>query len=111
MQKYDFNAVRGDTFTGVQFQIIVNAEPLDLTDATIKASFAKSGLGEVVFSWDTTAGQIVITNPTEGRFKFSRIRINNPAGLYDYDIQITLASGVVKTYIQGKFTLNPDVTK
>jgi hypothetical protein len=53
---------------------------------------------------------ITITNATGGLFKINQQIINIEVFNYIYDIQLTLASGVVKTYVSGTFSITPEIT-
>lgn len=54
---------------------------------------------------------ITITDATNGRFKINTQIIDIEVYNYVYDIQITFASGVVKSWIQGGFNITNEVTR
>jgi hypothetical protein len=54
---------------------------------------------------------ITITNATSGLFKINEQIVDIPVDTYQYDIQITFSSGVVKTYIAGSFNITPEITR
>lgn len=105
MTTYNFTARRGDTYNGATFTVTVNAVPLDLTGAAIKAQF---GLGAALIL--SVGAGITITDAAGGAFRFDSCIIDLPPGAYPYDIQITLASGAVKTYVSGVLIVTPDIT-
>lgn len=105
MTTYDFAVRRGDTYNGATFTVAVNSAPLDLTGAAIKAQFGHAP--SLVLS---IGAGIAVTNAAGGAFRFDSRIIDLPAGTYPYDIQITLASGVVRTYISGVMTVAADIT-
>lgn len=107
-----FTHIKGDTFDEVAFSIAINGVPVDLTGATIKMQLKKNDNLLIPILSLTSAGSagITITSPTGGLFKINSQIIDIEAFNYVYDIQFTLASGVVKTYISGNFIIQKDVT-
>ncbi len=111
MTKYDFTVKRGDTYQGVEFQLIKNGSAIDLTDATIKADFKLKNSGKTLMTMSTDNDKIAITYPLEGRFIFSPQVISVQAGAYQYDIQIQFNDDSLKTYIEGTMTVEQDITE
>jgi hypothetical protein len=108
----NFTHIKGDTFDLVAFSIKINNVVLDLTGATIKMQLKKNS-NDVVPSLSLTSvgsAGITITNATGGLFKINQQIINIEVFNYVYDIQLTLASGVVKTYVSGTFSITPEIT-
>lgn len=107
METYNFpDHIKNDTFDGISFTVNVNGSPLNLTGASILASFKKN--------FDTTKtlaspDDITITVPTSGQFTIDQKVIDWPAGTYNYDIAMTLNTGVIKTYIKGTWTIVEDL--
>lgn len=105
----DLTMTRGDSR---EFSVTVSdaaGDPYDLTDATI--SFTVDDL----FDAKTVGAGITVTAPETG---VAVITID-PADTedapdrrtaYDYDVQIILADGRVKTPLRGLFIVLPDVT-
>lgn len=89
----------GDTFEGVQFDVVVNGVAANLTGATIVMSFAKTS------NTLSSPGQIEIS-ATPGRFIIRRQVISLPVGLHDYKIKIVFADGTSKTYIKGQWRID-----
>ena len=113
MVTYNFpTQVRGDSFGPINFTITVNASPLDLTGALIRADFRVQGYRYLRLSTNPGAedGTITITDATAGKFSIIQQIIDIPKHEYDYDIEILLASGVRKTYIGGTWTVQEDIT-
>lgn len=110
MQKYNIVAYNGDTYPGCSFQINVNDTPLDLTGAAIEMHVRKTRDSDAVLDLDLDSG-LTIIDDANGEFKINEqiISIAEPGG-YIYDIEITLADGTVKTYIQGDFVIIGDIT-
>ena len=110
--KYNFpQHINGDTFNGVTFTVSVNAVPLNLTDATIKMQ-ARTQSGALALELTTTDNEIEITTPLSGIFSIKEqiITVTDPAK-FNYDIQITLSDGTIKTYIEGTWQILPSVTR
>ncbi len=107
METYNFtDHITGDTFDGVTFAINVNGSPLDLTGATITASFRRNFYDTKTL---TSPTNISITDPDGGEFVIDPLIIDWEPGTYSYDIQINLLSGAVKTYIKGTWNILEDV--
>ena len=108
----NFTHIKGDTFDEVAFSIKINGVALDLTGATIKMQLKKSNyLTVAALSLTSVASAgITITSPTLGLFKINQQIIDIEVFNYAYDIQLTLASGVVKTYVSGTFNITKEIT-
>lgn len=106
--------LRGDTFNGVEYTIrdYDTSEPINLTGATIKCQFrkgSKTGLIQVDLSIGTG---LTVTDTVNGIVEIDSIsRLDWVAGVYYYDVEVTLASGDRKTYIEGTFKIIEDTTK
>jgi hypothetical protein len=107
----DFEHYKGDTFLEVPFEILIDAVPLDLTDALIKMQLRRKYEKDIVLEFSTINNKIEIVDASLGTFKIVEQIINIEAFEYIYDLQITLANGVVDTYIKGKFNIVNDVTR
>ncbi len=107
---YDFpDIVAGDTSETTEFVITVNAAPLILTGATIKMDF-RDPSGKVVKYFTTENSTITIVDAINGRFRIEKYTCDIPAKTYDHDIEITLPSGVKKTYVKGQINVLDEVT-
>ena len=108
------NHYRGDTFNGIQFTLIDYATSIaiDLTGATIKTQFRKlKKTGAIQLELNIGTG-ITVTDLVGGIFVFDSITsLNWSTNTYYYDVEVTLASGDIKTYIEGTLTIVEDVTK
>lgn len=103
---------RGDTWDGISSIVITsNGQPVNLTSAAIKMELREDIDAPAVFTLSTTDSTIVITNPAQGTFTIPPILVDIPFGKYLYDIQITFANGVVKTYVDGSWEITADITK
>lgn len=106
MQSLDFVTKRGDTFDKVIFTININGARLNLTGVTIRMQLRKSAGAPVAFT-----PQLSIIDEVNGEFTIDEQIIDIPACVYKYDIEIELASGEVKTWIYGNFTIKDDITR
>jgi hypothetical protein len=108
-----FTHIKGDTFDEVAFQLKINEEVVDLTDAVIKMQLRKnySDTSAALSLTSVSSAGITITDAETGQFKINSQIIDIEVYNYVYDIQITLASGVVKTYVQGGFNITNEVTR
>ena len=108
----DFTHKKGDTFEAVNFQIIVNDNPLNLNGCTLRMQLRKEYGGVIFLSLTSVASAgITIVTPTSGLFKINKQIINLDAFNYIYDIELDYADGSVKTYISGNFNITNDVTR
>ena len=108
----NFSHIQGDTFEAVNFAVVKNAVPVNLTGAVIKMQVKKecAGLNILSFSTVGSAG-LTITNAVAGLFKINKQIINIPEFNYIYDIEITFLNGDVKTWIEGNFVVKCDITR
>ena len=108
-----FKHKKGDTFDEVVFQVKINNIVVDLTGATIKMQLRKnySDTSAALSLTSVSSAGITITDAATGQFKINSQIIDIEVYNYVYDIQITLASGVVKTYVQGGFNITNEVTR
>lgn len=112
MATYNFNPIKkGDTFSGIRFTVNINDVPADLTDASIRMQLRTQPLHPTAHEMSTEGGQIEISNAEAGEFEIIEQIIDFPAYNYYYDIEITFANGVVKTYIEGKLPISQDITR
>ena len=109
MTKYCFATKRGDTWNGALFTLQLNGRVVDLTGARIFIQFRESYKSQSVLSLSVGNG-ITITNPTGGTFRIDPRVFTSRPGVYKFEIRITLASGVVKTWIEGNATILEDIT-
>lgn len=112
MKIYNFHDhLKGDTFEGTTFTISVNGIPLSLIGSFIKMSL-KTNKSTIKSDLDlsTTNGRLLIIDGINGKFQVVPQIIDIPAALYYYDIQIILSNGKVKTYIEGQWKIEQDIT-
>lgn len=107
----DFEHYKGDTFFEFPFEIIIDANPLDLTGATIKMQLRKNYEKDIALEFSTINNKLEIVNASLGTFKIVEQIIDIESYNYIYDLQIILANSEVDTYIKGKFNIINDVTR
>lgn len=105
-QTYNFNNhISGDTFNGVQFEVLVNNVALNLTGANIIMKLRQNNNINVYYELTTTNGNITINEPTNGKFNINQQIINFTPAKYNYSIEVHLSNGNIYTYIQGIWTI------
>ena len=108
----NFTHIKGDTFESVNFAVVKNSVALNLTGAVIKMQLKKECGGIPILSFTTVASAgLTITNASGGLFKINKQIINIAEFNYVYDIEITFSNGDVKTWVEGNFTINCDITR
>lgn len=102
--------VKGDTFSGLAFEVLVNDAAKDLTNTAIAIEFRYGDKkGDLGLSLSVGSG-IIITAALEGKFMLDAFIVDLEPGLYYYDVQFTDGS-VVKTYVEGTMKVIQDVTQ
>jgi hypothetical protein len=109
MDTYDIQAIRGDTYKGVQFTVYANAAPMNLSAAAIRMYIRKASKQGTITKKLAVGTGINITNGAGGQFQIDAFLVDFDAGMYYYDIEFTISS-VISTYIEGKFEVLQDVT-
>lgn len=117
MIRYDFDLVRGDTWTRT-FQYVDGAtgDPLDISAYTLSAQ-VRHDPDDTVVAAPITAEMVT---PTYGIFRLT-IAKEDTANLYatrraqmdeySYDVQATHTNGTRITLVSGRITVFPDVTR
>ena len=105
--EYDFSDhVRGDTYNGATFTVTVNSVALDLTGASISATFKKDN-----FTYTLSTGNgLTISDAAGGEFQVDEQVINWREGKYRYDITFTLSDGSIKSYIYGTWNITEKIS-
>ncbi len=109
----DYTHIKGDTFDGSAFEIKFDGVAADLTGTVIKMQLRRNAddtTAALSLTSVASAG-ITITNELNGQFKINKQIIDIPVGKYCYDMQFTFTDGRVKTYIDGHFTITPEITR
>jgi hypothetical protein len=110
MYTYNFPPhIKGDTFEGKVFTILINGTPANLNGATIKMDLRKNKKETTPLTLRLMNGS-GITILTNGSFQINPQVIDIPEEEYYYDIEITFASGEVHTWIGGTWPIIQDIT-
>jgi hypothetical protein len=94
------------TWTGAS--VLVKIQNISLAGASIRAQIYKNGT--LVKTFSTEDDSIEVVDAAKGIFIFANF-ISTMEGTHQYDIQVTLASGIVSTYFKGTWYFQKDVTK
>lgn len=101
---------RGDTWDGINsISISVNGVPIVLSGASVKMEFRQDIDSPVVMTFSTEDGGINILNANTIRLMPRKIEV--PFATYQYDLQVTYPTGVVKTYMAGIWPIVADITE
>lgn len=98
---------RGDTWKGLTFTVDINGTVLDLSNYTI-AMQVKNSSNRILLNL-TIGNGITMVDAVNGVFRIDPVITPNVIGTHRYDIEFT-NSGVVSTYVEGKFSINTDIT-
>jgi len=91
--------------------VTVDGVALDLTGAVITLQVRLTRDTAPVISLTSVASAgITIVTPASGIFKINKQIFTAPPGVYQYDIQFELASGDIKTYVSGAWSVIGDIT-
>lgn len=108
---YDIRRHRkGDTFEALTFNYVVNGSPSDLTGAAILMDLRVTPQTAPALTLSVGSG-ITITDDTGGVFNIDKQIIDIAPAEYLYDIEITFASGDVKTWVSGNWTIFQDISR
>ena len=100
--------LKGDTFLGVRFTL---SPTTDITGATIKTQFRKGSKTNQVELEITTTSGITVEDAVNGIFVWDEITpLDWAIGTYYWDVEITFASGDIKTYVEGTMAVTQDTT-
>ena len=104
--------IKNDTFSSVQFTFQDNlGAAIDLTGATIQIQFRfRSKTGSIVKDVAIGSG-ITVAAPATGVIVLDEFTpVDWAVDTYYYDVQITFATGVIRTYVQGTVKVLQDTT-
>lgn len=109
----NFTHTKGDTFSEVAFEVKKNGTAINLTGATIKMQLRKNyiDVSPALALTSVSSAGITITGASAGQFKINEQIIDIEVFNYVYDIQFTLSTGEVRTYVKGGFNVTPEVTR
>jgi hypothetical protein len=102
---------RGDTILprAIAFggSVVTEANPIVSAAMDIR----RNGDRVLRYSSVVDDGDILLTLPDYQTVQFPQQVLDIPGCQYDYDIEITLQNGVVRSYIYGKILVKEDYTK
>jgi len=107
---------RGDTWDGMEIIATETNEldvvvPIDLTGVEIVSQFKTSMNDDFVFEFKSTDGTILVPNPESGTMYFDERKMDFPAKLYFFDVQLKFPNGRIQTIVPTHtWTLTQDVT-
>jgi hypothetical protein len=103
---------KGDSFARIFkfWQDDAKTQPLDITTSTFKVEVRNKVNKRTVLSFTSGAG-LTIQNVNELVLSKSKTEMQIDAGVYQYDVQRTLATTEVITIIRGDFKVEDDTTK
>ena len=100
--------VKGDTSNLVRFTL---SPVTDITGATIRSQFRRGGKTNAVEVDLSIGSGITVEDAVNGIFVIDEITpLDWEIGNYNYDVQITFASGIIKTYVEGVMAVVQDTT-
>jgi len=93
-----------------------NGTPVDFTTATAQMQIRKDYDKEIILQLSTEDGTIVLAdgaNDTPNVVLKFKSNVTSGISIYEgiYDLEVTLSSGLVKKFLEGKFELRREVTK
>ena len=107
-EKLNLQLWRGDTWTQA-FTITQNGSAYSLEGASVKIQIRKRPQSsDVILQID--GADITITGAGNNVITVTKL-LAIDAGDYYWDLQVTFGSGMVKTFVWGKFKVNHDVTR
>lgn len=110
---YDIPAHKaGDTWKGIAgITIFRNGSALDLTGAKAQMKVRFQIDAPTVVEFNSNDNTIAFVAPTSGILDIPARIVDVPPATYIYDLEITLASGEVKTFMEGKWPITSQVSR
>lgn len=97
----------GDTLRAIDIALKINRQAVDLTGATVLAQVRTAPDSASVAMTLSTS----IHNPSTGLLRINEQAVNLAAGMYYYDLQVTMPTGFRETYLTGSWQILQDVTR
>jgi|TARA_R110000823_G_scaffold12746_3_gene42655 hypothetical protein len=117
MPKYHNFKDRYKNDTSNRIQLTVSKEiagvdtVIDLTGSSILMQLKKGEASTVSIKTFEIGTGITLTDAVNGVFSIDEFIVSLGVYNYFYDIQITFASGVIKTYLKGRFNVTQDTSQ
>lgn len=97
--QWNFTRTRGDTMLGTTFDVIIDGDPMDITEAVAQVRVARNHESELVLDLDATeTGSEVLVG--------DGVELDVEPGRYYWDLQV---NGL--TVVGGAFNVLPDVSE
>lgn len=96
------STVRGNTSRRLAFEMELNGSAMNLTGATITATFFLKGNPELIL---TETSGITVTDAANGLFEIPSFKVTLKAGGYDYEIVFVFSDGKERKYIVGNWVI------
>jgi hypothetical protein len=104
--------VSGDSWNGIDLiTISINSAPPDEELVSAKIQFRKSSMGSVFLTLDSADGSVVIEDAALWQMSVPSQIVSLSPDDYYWDLQTTDASGSIKTYVKGTWTILGDITR
>ena len=97
---------RGDTFNGRKYKF-----PFSLVGVGILMQFKTNKEGRATFEFKTEDNSIAVPDPLSGEMFMEKRLMNYKPDKYFYDIQLTFADGIVRTYAEDIMVIFQDVSR
>jgi len=102
----------GDTWKGISgITIYRNGSALNLTDAKVEMQVRFQIDAPAVLEFSTDNDTIQVFAPISGIIVIPEQVVDVPPAKYQYDLKVTLPSGEVKTFLEGKWEITSHITK
>lgn len=105
------DAIRGDTWPGMTWRLNI-----DLAGALVRMDITPAGTATHAMQFSSTSANpdtllTIVPGPTESTVTWPAQRIALRPGAYDYDLEITMPTGVRTTLVKGSWIIVNDITK
>jgi hypothetical protein len=106
---YNITIKRNDTLSKQLTFVDDASAPVDLSGATLTMQVRKKADDTVLLSL-TEADGIAVSGAGNNIVTLYKLVTIAAPGTYQYDLQAVFAGGMVRTYLEGSFTVEPDIT-
>lgn len=102
---------RGDTWHGINsISVKISGQPVSFAEREVSMQFRDDIDSPVALTLSTSNSGIEILMPAATAVRVLPFEINIPSGKYYYDFQVKSPSGYIRTYMNGSWTITPDIT-
>lgn len=112
---YNLTIEQGSTFDDEYQYVDDDGNPVDITGYTVRMQGRLSvESSATVLDWDTAGGEITLSDPSNGKFKFAADPTTTGALDFTrgvYDLEIESPGGVVRRLLEGELILAKQVTR